>query len=74
MLIVACISAHGFGHGSRSAAVLAALAARRPDWRLVLSTALPRSFLDLAMGAVPFEHRPCQWDVGVIQALSLIHI
>jgi len=70
-LIVACISAHGFGHGSRSAAVLAALAARRPDWRLVLSTALPRRFLDLAMGSVPFELRSCQWDVGVIQADAL---
>lgn len=71
MLIVACISAHGFGHGSRTAAVLAALHARRPDWRLVLSTALPRRFLELAMGPVPFVHRCCQWDVGVIQADAL---
>jgi len=71
MLIVACISAHGYGHGSRTASVLAALARRRPDWRIVLSTALPRSFLDLAMGAVPFEHRICQWDVGVVQADAL---
>ena len=71
MLIVACISAHGFGHGSRSAAVLAALHQRRPDWSLVLSTALPRSFLELAMGPVPFVHRHCQWDVGVIQADAL---
>jgi len=71
VLIVACISAHGFGHGSRSAAVLTALAARRPDWRLVLSTALPESFLQLAMGPVPFVHRRCQWDVGVIQADAL---
>ena len=71
MLIVACISAHGFGHGSRTAAVLAALQARRPDWRLLLSTALPPSFLELAMAAVPFEHRHCQWDVGVIQADAL---
>ena len=71
MLIVACISAHGYGHGSRSAAVLSALAARRPDWRLIISSALPRSFLELALGAVPFEHRLCQWDVGVIQADAL---
>ena len=71
MLIIACISAHGFGHGSRSAAVLTALAALRPDWRLVLSTALPRSFLELAMGAVPFIHRACRWDVGVVQADAL---
>jgi len=37
----------------------------------VLSTALPPSFLELAFGAVPFEQRPCRWDVGVIQADAL---
>lgn len=71
MLIYACISNHGYGHGSRSAAVLAELAALRPHWRLVLSTALPESFLSLAFGAVPYERRPCQWDVGTIQADAL---
>jgi hypothetical protein len=71
MLIYACISAHGFGHGSRSLAVLAELAALRPDWRLVLSTALPDFFLRLGLGPVPYERRPCRWDVGVIQADAL---
>jgi len=72
MLIYACISSHGYGHGSRSAAVLGELAALRPDWRLVLSTALPLSFLRLAMGPVPFQHRLCRWDVGVLQADALV--
>ena len=71
MLIVACVSGHGYGHGSRVSSVLAALHGLEPDWRLVLSTALPRPFLELALGAVPFEHRPCRWDVGVIQADAL---
>lgn len=71
MLIYACISHHGYGHGSRSAAVLTALNALRPDWRLVLSTALPESFLRLAFGTVAYERRPCQWDVGVVQADAL---
>jgi hypothetical protein len=71
VLIVACISAHGFGHGSRSAAVLAALHQLEPHWRLVVSSALPLEFLTMAMGDVPFEHRPCQWDVGVVQADAL---
>ena len=71
MLIVACVSAHGFGHGSRTAAVLTALHARQPSWRLVLSTALPENFLRAALGPVPFEHRPCRWDVGVVQADAL---
>ena len=71
LLIHACISSHGFGHGSRTASVLAELAALHPDWRLVLSTGLPEAFLRLSMGEVPFEHRPCRWDVGVIQADAL---
>lgn len=71
MLIYACISSHGFGHGSRTAAVLAELAALRPDWRLVLSTALPEPFLKLAFGSVPFERRCQRWDIGMVQADAL---
>ena len=71
MLIYACISAHGFGHGSRSAAVLAALQRLRPHWRLVLSTALPPSFLATAFAPLAVQHRPCRWDVGVLQADAL---
>lgn len=71
MLIYACISSHGFGHGSRTAAVLSELAALRPDWRLVLSTALPQSFLELAFGTVRFERRLQRWDVGMVQADAL---
>lgn len=71
MLIYACISSHGFGHGSRTASVLAELAALRPEWRLVLSTALPDAFLRLAFGSVPFERRPHRWDVGMVQADAL---
>ena len=71
MLIYACVSGHGFGHGSRVAAVLTALHQRRPDWRLVLSTPLAPAFLELAFGEVRFEQRPCRWDVGVIQADAL---
>ncbi|MBW4529431.1 MAG: hypothetical protein KME02_01960 [Aphanothece saxicola GSE-SYN-MK-01-06B] len=71
MLIHACISSHGFGHGSRTASVLSELAALKPDWRLVLSTGLPEAFLTLSMGDVPFALRPCRWDVGVIQADAL---
>jgi hypothetical protein len=71
MLIYAALSSHGYGHGSRTASVLTELAALRPDWRLVVSSGLPASFLNLALGSVRFEHRPCQWDVGVVQADAL---
>jgi hypothetical protein len=71
VLIYACISSHGYGHGSRTAAVLSELNALRPDWRLVLSTGLSEAFLQLAFGPVPFERRACVWDVGVVQANAL---
>ncbi len=71
MLIVACVSAHGFGHGSRTASVLAALHRLRPHWHLVVSSALPDGFLDLALAGVPHTRRRCRWDVGVIQADAL---
>ena len=71
MLIYACISSHGFGHGSRTASVLSQLHRLRPQWRLVLSTALPQAFLATAFGPLPVEHRRCQWDVGVLQADAL---
>jgi len=71
MLIYAALSGHGFGHGSRTASVLVELAALRPDWRLVVSSGLPATFLNLSLGSVPFEHRSCQWDVGVVQADAL---
>ena len=71
MLIIACISSHGFGHGARVAAVLQALHARRPDCRFILSTALPRDFLQRCFAGLPMHVRPCQWDVGVLQADAL---
>jgi len=71
VLIYACISGHGYGHGSRVASVLTALHRLAPQCRLVLSTPLPPAFLQLAFGAVPFEQRCCRWDVGVIQADAL---
>ncbi len=71
MLIVACISGHGFGHLSRTASILTALHQRQPGWRLLVSTPLPAATLQLAFGAVPIEHRPCRWDVGVVQADAL---
>ena len=71
MLVVACISSHGFGHGARVAALLRALARRRTDCRFVLSTALPAKFLNQIFAGLDYELRPCQWDVGVVQQDAL---
>ena len=71
MLIIACISSHGFGHGSRVAGVLHAVHARRPDCRFILSTALPQEFVARSFAGLPVQQRFCRWDVGVIQADAL---
>lgn len=71
MLIVACISSHGFGHGARMAALLRELLRRRHDIELVLSTGLPAPLLQQNLGDLPWLHRPCVWDVGVRQADAL---
>ena len=39
----------------------------RPDWRLIVSSAVEPRFLKLALLGIPVELRCCQWDVGVIQ-------
>ena len=71
MLVYACISSHGYGHASRTTAVLCELARLVPACRLVLSTAVQPAFLQLAMGDTPFELRPCRWDVGLLQSDAL---
>lgn len=71
MLVYACISSHGYGHASRTAAVLSELARIVPECRLVLSTAVDPAFLKLAMGETPFELRTCRWDIGMLQSNAL---
>jgi hypothetical protein len=71
LLIIACISSHGFGHGSRVAALLQELHRLAPSCRFVLSTKLPEAFLHQAFAGLNWIHRPCRWDVGVIQADAL---
>ena len=71
LLLYACISAHGFGHGARTGAVLSALATRLPQLRIVVSSALPRWFLDSHLQRVGYEHRSIRWDVGAIQRDAL---
>lgn len=62
--LAVAISAHGFGHGAQTAAVLAALRARRPQLRLTLFTGLPESFL---RERIPGEFELVDWrgDFGM---------
>ena len=71
MLIYTCISTHGFGHAARQAAVLAEINRLRPDWKLVISTAVNQDFISLAMQGVKFTYRRVRWDIGVVQSNAL---
>ena len=71
MLIYVCSSSHGFGHAARDAAVLQQLHRLRPDWRLVISSMVPKAFLIDLLGFDAVEVRPCRWDVGMVQADAL---
>jgi UDP:flavonoid glycosyltransferase YjiC (YdhE family) len=68
--IVFYISAHGFGHASRSIELLKALAARRPDARLVVRTAAP-PWLFHATAPEIAELVPLETDIGVVEIDSL---
>ena len=71
MLIYLCSSSHGFGHAARDAAVLQELRHLRPEWTLVMSSGLPAAVLSLLLGDSSIHRRPCQWDVGMVQADAL---
>ena len=71
MLIYFCSSSHGFGHAARDAAVLQQLRRLRPEWTLVMSSGLPPPVLQLLLGDPAIQQRPCQWDVGMVQADAL---
>lgn len=64
MHLAVAISAHGFGHGAQTTAVLAALRSQYPDVRLTLLTALPRNFLQ---ERIPGEFDLIDWrgDFGM---------
>jgi hypothetical protein len=64
MHLAVAISAHGYGHGAQSTAVLSALRARMPEVRLTLLTALPHTFLH---DRIPGEFDLIDWrgDFGM---------
>lgn len=62
--LAVAISAHGYGHGAQTTAVLAALRARLPDLKLTLLTGLPRGFLH---DRIPGDFELIEWrgDFGM---------
>jgi len=68
--IVFYVSGHGFGHATRSIELLKVLAARAPDARLVVRTAVPL-WLFRATAPKTVELATVETDVGMVQIDSL---
>lgn len=68
--VVFYISGHGFGHASREVEVIHAVAARRPDWSIVVRTAVSPSLLERSL-RVPYTLLPGACDTGVVQRDSI---
>ena len=64
------ITNHGFGHATRTAAVLADLQKRSPDIKLIIATTAPRWLLEEYIEG-DFVYHQRVFDVGVIQLDSL---
>jgi hypothetical protein len=64
------ISGHGFGHASREVEIIHALAAVRPDLRILIRSAVNPALLARTL-QVPFELRSGPCDTGIIQVSSI---
>ncbi len=69
-ILYVAVTNHGFGHATRTAAMVATLQQQCPDLVIILATTAPRWLLDSYISA-PFIHRPRAYDVGVLQRDSL---
>jgi hypothetical protein len=70
--VVFFISGHGFGHASRQVEVINAFAARRPDERLIIRSAVNPDLLARTLRA-RCELRRGACDTGIVQATSISH-
>ncbi|HEY9689767.1 MAG TPA: glycosyl transferase, partial [Coleofasciculaceae cyanobacterium] len=69
-ILYVAITAHGFGHATRAAALIDKLLRLRPDVLPVLVTTAPRWLLGSYISG-EFLYRPRALDVGVVQQDSL---
>lgn len=65
MHLLVDVSGHGLGHLAQAGPVIDALAARRPDLRLTVRSAIPRGRLARRIG-VPFAHVDAPSDFGFV--------
>jgi hypothetical protein len=70
--VIFYISGHGFGHASRQVEIINTLAARRPDLRLIIRSAVNPFLLRRTLRA-PYELRQGACDTGIVQKTSVEH-
>ncbi len=68
--VIFYVSGHGFGHSSRTAAVIDRLLEVRPGSRVIVKTSAPEWFYREQIGG-DFEFHTLECDTGVVQADSL---
>ncbi|MDX2215182.1 MAG: glycosyl transferase [Oculatellaceae cyanobacterium bins.114] len=69
-ILYVAITNHGFGHATRTTAVVAELQRQYPELLLILVTTAPRWLLESYIQG-DFIHRPRAFDIGVVQRDSL---
>lgn len=70
-VLYVAITAHGFGHATRTAAVVAEVQRRLPEVLVVLVTSAPHWLLESYLSG-DFIYRPRSLDVGILQQDSLV--
>ena len=70
-ILYIAITNHGFGHATRTASVAAKIQKLCPEVLLIMVTTAPRWLLEYYIEG-DFIHRPRAFDLGVIQADSLM--
>lgn len=70
-ILYVAITNHGFGHATRTAAIVDTIQRLCPDIVTILATTAPRWLLDSYLSA-DIIHRPRAYDVGVVQRDSLM--
>lgn len=71
MNIAYFISPHGFGHASRSMAVMEEIHRLKPDTRFEIFTLVPEWFFNTSL-SLPFGYHPELTDIGLIQKTPFI--
>lgn len=68
--VAAYVTGHGFGHATRMAAIVGALAERVPDLRVTIVSTVPEWLFRLNL-PVRFSYRARRLDIGVVQEDSI---